>query len=306
MYHHIGTMKADVWTVSPQDFEIQMQQLKDNGYNTILPSDLIEYLHRRRSLPQKPVIITFDDGSLSLKDIVYPILKKHGFQAIAYLVTSATSDSSGERGKVDGQPCLTWPEVRHLHQDGTFAFGGHTRHHDRRILATNSAVEVETCCRDIAQKGGFEPDSFCYAHNEGAGDKKVEECVRKAGFTTAMTCTEGRANIRKKTNMFRLRRLWIRGGQHTFSATPASKECARGNLSLVLVHEGFPLPVTPRFRWPSMSEEEGWLPALTIGSGSTLFTSSTTVVPKGQDAVGFELWDTNRFFRLYEWPSKSR
>ena len=53
MYHHIEYPAADMWVVPPADFEAQMRQLKENGYETILPADLAAYAHRRGSLPRR-------------------------------------------------------------------------------------------------------------------------------------------------------------------------------------------------------------------------------------------------------------
>lgn len=302
MYHHVGPTRSDIWTVSRTDFELQMRQLKADGYETVVPSDLVDYVHRRRRLPPKPVIITFDDGSLSVKDVARPILRRYGFRAIVYLATGAIEDSADGRGAVDGHPCLTWAEVRHLHEEGTLAFGGHTRQHDRKAFTADPANDIEACYRDIVNQGGFTPDSFSYPYNEGAGNLAVEKIIRQAGFTTAVTCTEGRATIRKKTRMLQLPRLCIRGGHHVFSVTRISPAGAAGQVVLRVSHDGFSFPVTPRFVWPGMPKHAGWLPTFDMKSGVTLLSSPAAGVPSGQGTVSLELWDRNRFFKLHAWP----
>lgn len=281
---------------------MQMRQLKANGYETIIPSDLVDYAHRRKRLPPKPVIITFDDGSLSVKDVARPILKRYGFRAIVYLVTGATGNSPGDRGTVDGHPCMSWSEVRQLREEGTFVFGGHTRHHDRALFAADPTNDIEACYRDIVDQGGFRPDSFSYPYNEGAGNAALETVIRRAGFSTAVTCTERKATVRRKTHMLQLPRLWVRGGHHGFSATCLSPEGADRQVVLRVSHEGFPFPVTPRFVWPGMPDDAGWLPTFDMKTGQTLISSPAAHVPAQQESVGFELWDKNRFFRLFAWP----
>lgn len=306
MYHHIGVDAQDVWSVSPSDFERQMRQLKDEGYETVLPSDLVAYTQHRKSLPKKPVVITFDDGSQSVKEWAYPILKRHGYRAMVYLITEATADEPENRKESEGHPCLTWSEVREMKKEGTFAFGAHTVHRDRALLVSQPALEIEQAYREIENKAGSKPDSFSYPYNQGAGNPAIEELVRRAGYTSAVCCTEKRARIRGKSGLLHLPRLWVRGGQHLFNGGRIEPEGGEGQIIIRILHAGFPLPVTPRFVWPGMQASDGWLPTSEIRTGHTLWSSLTAGVPKQQANVGFEVWDKNRFFRLFAWKPESQ
>jgi hypothetical protein len=50
-----------------------------------------------------------------------------------------------------------------------------------------------------------------------------------------------------------------------------------------------------------MRSSDGWLPTTDLGNGTTPWSSLAAGVPKDQTKIGFEVWDTNRFFRLYAW-----
>ena len=64
MYHHVlkETGRLNQFTISPDEFRMDMQYLKDCGYSPIVIQDLINYVQDGAPLPEKPVMITFDDG----------------------------------------------------------------------------------------------------------------------------------------------------------------------------------------------------------------------------------------------------
>ena len=57
------------------------------GYQWILSQDLIDYVYRGGSLPEKPILLTFDDGYYSNYEFIFPILKKYNVKASIFIVT---------------------------------------------------------------------------------------------------------------------------------------------------------------------------------------------------------------------------
>jgi peptidoglycan/xylan/chitin deacetylase (PgdA/CDA1 family) len=89
LYHHIGVPKgADRYYVSEAKFQKQMKLLKELGYRTISVKRLANVLVRGGYLPQRPVIITFDDGNLSVFQKAYPVMEKYGFTGTVYIVAN--------------------------------------------------------------------------------------------------------------------------------------------------------------------------------------------------------------------------
>ena len=83
-YHKISNQKEfGLTTVSKRQFEIQMKYLKSNGYTSVCFKNLTQ----EYSLPEKPIIITFDDGYESIYQNAFPILKKYNFMAVVYIIT---------------------------------------------------------------------------------------------------------------------------------------------------------------------------------------------------------------------------
>ena len=73
-YHMINSRFLSL-AVEPSDFDWQMKYLVDHGYHTISPDELYDYLAGTGSLPERPVLITFDDGYVDNYTNAFPILK---------------------------------------------------------------------------------------------------------------------------------------------------------------------------------------------------------------------------------------
>jgi peptidoglycan/xylan/chitin deacetylase (PgdA/CDA1 family) len=92
-------------------FAAQMRHLKSAGYHPVRLSDFIAFLQHRRQLPQKSVLITFDDVQRDFLTTAYPVLRELGFPAVVFVSTAAVSSRPGG-------PALTWNELRDLARSG--------------------------------------------------------------------------------------------------------------------------------------------------------------------------------------------
>jgi peptidoglycan/xylan/chitin deacetylase (PgdA/CDA1 family) len=100
-------------------FERQMDYLKKNGYRVISMAELLDFLSYRRSIPDKAVVITMDDGYSSAYEIAFPILKKHGFKATLFVYTDFVGTSKS---------AITWDQLRRMRSAG-FEIGSHSLSH---------------------------------------------------------------------------------------------------------------------------------------------------------------------------------
>ena len=92
-YHRIRTIlpsdgnNMKTYSVTPEAFAQQMKALSDNGFHTILPAQLEEYLTHNAKLPSKPIMITFDDTREEQFNIGASEMKKYGFKGIFFIMT---------------------------------------------------------------------------------------------------------------------------------------------------------------------------------------------------------------------------
>jgi len=119
MYHHLWEdadtgAEVDAWTIGPQRFREDLQWLRDHGYTTVLPGEVI----RGDPLPKRAVLLTFDDGYESFYTLAYPILREFGDKAVVSLITHSVEEE--EPGY------LTWEQCREMAQSGLVEFGSHT------------------------------------------------------------------------------------------------------------------------------------------------------------------------------------
>ena len=119
-YHQVNDEDVNLLTVPTETFAQQMQYLADEGYVTISPDQLYEYITTGAPLPEKPILITFDDGYEDNFRNAYPILKEHGMQATIFLITDFV-------GQFDNY--LNWSEIVEMSEYGIY-FGSHTLDHE--------------------------------------------------------------------------------------------------------------------------------------------------------------------------------
>jgi len=85
MYHKLSNFDSDELTVKVDVFEKQLLYLMKHNYQSITIEQLIQCQYRGAKLPDKPVLITFDDGYENNYTYLYPLLKKYGLKATIFL-----------------------------------------------------------------------------------------------------------------------------------------------------------------------------------------------------------------------------
>lgn len=89
MYHHIDENAANDMIVTPYMFAAQMRALYENGFTAVTLCQLVEFVDRGTPLPERPVVITFDDGYLSVYEYAFPILARYGLNATSFIIGEA-------------------------------------------------------------------------------------------------------------------------------------------------------------------------------------------------------------------------
>lgn len=89
MYHHLDDAGGGSAVISEEGFHRQMDLLAAEGYAPVSLRALIDYAAGTGSLPEKPVVITFDDGYASVYERAWPILREHGFPAAVFVIGSS-------------------------------------------------------------------------------------------------------------------------------------------------------------------------------------------------------------------------
>ncbi len=116
-------------SLEPRSFERKMAYLRNAGYQALGLAEYLEVLSGRCGAPAKSVLITIDDGRASTFTVGYPILKKLGMRATAFLVTSAVHDSPDVSKTIGDEPEAVWPALvaRDESKDRPFVTWGEVR-----------------------------------------------------------------------------------------------------------------------------------------------------------------------------------
>ena len=212
LYHHVGpapsTSHYRGLSVTPFKFARQIAWLHRTGYKGIRLSDWYAWIMGTRVLPDRPVIIAFDDGYLDIAEHALPILQSYRYPAAIFLVTSLIGKCS-EWENANGfapLPLMTRDQILYWYQRG-FEFGSHSRSHpDLTHLADQMLVEeIAGSSADLAALLGARPSFFAFPY--GLFDERVCDVARRV-YELSFT-TEGGLNA-LSTPSDRLKRVEIR------------------------------------------------------------------------------------------------
>jgi peptidoglycan/xylan/chitin deacetylase (PgdA/CDA1 family) len=121
LYHRFGPVAADSMTVTTPLLEFHFDHLRSVGLKVIPLKELTDYyLGKRGLLPPRSVVITVDDGHLSVYTEMFPLVKKHKFPVTLFIYPSAISNASY---------AMTWDQLREMKETGLFDIQSHTLWH---------------------------------------------------------------------------------------------------------------------------------------------------------------------------------
>jgi peptidoglycan/xylan/chitin deacetylase (PgdA/CDA1 family) len=212
MYHSIsGTGQRDGLTVSADQLEAQFRYLRTHGYSTILLSDLVAAMEGKTPLPEKAVLITFDDGFRDNYEIAYPLACQYRVRINLFVVPAFI-----QKGEYRGIPCLTAEDI-HKMDPALVEIGLHS--FDHRSYAELSpfrlAADVELSMTmlngmDIPYQPCLAYPFGAYPRRKGLDQSRLFEILEDKGIFLAFRIGN-RINRFPLRNRFLIQRLDITG-----------------------------------------------------------------------------------------------
>ena len=198
MYHVIGDPRAgapypDLF-VRPTDFAGQMRWLDRHGYQAVTLRAVWDHWHNGAPLPEKPVVVSFDDGYRSNAQDAFRSLSAHGWPGVLNLTVKNLRVRGG----------LSERQVRMLIASG-WELDSHTLTHANLPSLGAEALqrEVSGSRKALRKLFGVPVDFFCYP--AGRYDARVIAAVRRAGYLGATTTVEGLATPGRPYELRRVR-----------------------------------------------------------------------------------------------------
>ena len=198
-YHQIRDWKktdsknARTYIMPPERFQKQIKMLVDSGYHFILPAQLLSYSTTNGTLPQKPVMLTFDDGTLTQYTEARPVLNRYGIKAVFFVMTVV----------LNHQKYLSSQQVKTLADQGHI-IGCHTwdHHNVTNYKEDDWKIQIEKP-KDQLKKITGKPIEY-FAYPNGIWNAQSVEVLKKNGFVGAFQLA-GKQDI--KNPRFTIRRI---------------------------------------------------------------------------------------------------
>ena len=193
-YHMVNPMVISL-AIDPTDFEWQMKYLVDHGYHTISTDEIYDFIEGKGALPDRPVLITFDDGYVDNYTNAYPILKKYNLKATIFIVTGFVSSRKGY---------LTWDQLREMEQHGIMAQSHTVTHAPLPELPDERIREELVESKRTAEAELGHPIDFI-AYPTGAHDLHIVSIAKAAGYRGGFTVKYG--NVDRSSNVYAMDRV---------------------------------------------------------------------------------------------------
>jgi peptidoglycan/xylan/chitin deacetylase (PgdA/CDA1 family) len=180
--------------IMPQDFEKQMQELKDHGITVISMQDLLAWKRGEKSIPPRCAVLTLDDGWKSQYEVAWPILKKFGYPLTLFIYTEGVRG-----GHFGGGEAMTWEMLSEMRDAGVDIEAHSATHQDLRkpydkvAKKRLSPPEYEQWLQNeivgskqlLEQKLGIKVN--CFAVPYGFYNEHIKEVCRNAGYEAIFT-----------------------------------------------------------------------------------------------------------------------
>ena len=220
MYHHVSPHPGLV-TVSPHTFEQQMARLVQSGYTALSAGRFLSFLKGETTVPDKSVLITFDDGFLDNYVYAFPVLQRLGLHAVIFAVTGWIGEGeprphAGEAGSAALPNCpnhkectqaiaggradevmLRWSEIERMEAGGTVETHSHTHSHlrwdqlhpDRNERLAKVEEDLRHSWETLHARLGRADIQLCWPW--GYFEPEYQAIAAKVGFTAQHTVTKG-------------------------------------------------------------------------------------------------------------------
>lgn len=214
MYHDLTEDSAHTnsMTITADRFRLDMEFLREFGFTPLLPADLVSLTQNKQRLPEKPVMITFDDGYHSNYAYAYPILQSTGMKATIAIVArnvhlASTTDTPSH--------ALTWPEIQEMVSSGIVEIGSHTYNlhnpqyggmsapngingvmrlpgESQSAYRTRVGGDLQNSIQLITQYSG-QPRVNYFSYPYGAYDKWMQPLLKENGILVSTLTNPGQA-----------------------------------------------------------------------------------------------------------------
>jgi len=181
MYHRFGEDRYPSTSIRVDQFEAQLDYLRDQNFTVVPLTDVVAALNDGHSLPPRSVVITIDDAYLSVFDVAYPLFREYGFPFTVFVATDAVDEGL--------RAYMTWDQMREMAAGGV-TFANHGATHESLIARRENEGDDDWLNRIRADVGKgwqrlsaeLDPLPGMYAYPYGEFDTVAANMLRDEGY----------------------------------------------------------------------------------------------------------------------------
>lgn len=216
VHHCLEEERLGKWVISVSEFENDLKYIQAQGYTTIVVQDLLDHYQKGTPLPEKPIMITIDDGHLSTYTYLYPLLKQYNMKAVLSIVGAYTDEYTETTDTTVSYAYLSWDNVKELSDSGVIEIQNHsynmhsTKNGHNGISRMGGESDEAYKKRFMEDIGGLQtaiqehtgrtPTAFTYPFGYINEDSKPY--IKELGFQVVFTCEERVNRLRKRLTIF--------------------------------------------------------------------------------------------------------
>lgn len=211
MYHSLNANEKDMWTLSPEAFEQDLRYLSEDGYHAVTIAQLVDFVDNGTALPEKPIVLSFDDGYYNNLAIALPLLKQYDMNMVLSVIGSYAEEYSETEDHDLDYAHLSWKKLGELSDTGRVELSNHTwglhTHEKGRNGCCILPGEDMNAYREmlngdvgrlqdkLKEASGNTP--LCFTYPFGSKCPEALTVLQEMGFRATLSCYEGMNYVRE-------------------------------------------------------------------------------------------------------------
>lgn len=199
VYHRFGDSKHASTNTTLKELEKEFTYFKDNGYEVVKLSQIIEKVKNKEEIPDNWVALTIDDSYKSFYKNGLPIFKKYNYPFSLYVYVEATQKGYGD--------FMTWDELKDASKYGEIGLHSYSHPHLTKISKQKVFNDTKKSFEVFEEKLGFKPKSYAYPYGEY--NEQIKNTLKEFKFDYILNQSIG--TINKNSDVYDINRIALVG-----------------------------------------------------------------------------------------------
>lgn len=217
MYHEVKRDHPGKDVILPEEMESDLRWLQQSGYTTVFMADILDYVYTGKPLPEKPILLTFDDGYESSYRVLFPLLKQYGEKAVICVIGKSADEFSRMPETGGSYVHAGWKELLEMRDSGCAELQNHSYDLHRQDGESRGCLrrwgedglsyelrvrgDVDRLQDELYRLTGNAASTFAYPY--GFYSEELEGILEECGFLATLTCDFGMNRLSRDPDCLR-------------------------------------------------------------------------------------------------------